>query len=212
MHAVFVAAALFVGALAASAQTMMPVALPPPVTAGGKPLMEALKERHSTREFAAQKLAPQALSNLLWAAFGINRPESDHRTAPSARNWQEIEIYVVMEEGAYRYDAKANTLIPVVSGDHRGDCGMQDFVKDAPLNLVYVADRTKMLDAKDEDMTLYSAADCGFIAQNVYLFCASEGLATVVRGYVDREQLAKTLTLHAAQKVILSQTIGYPKP
>lgn len=194
-----------------AAQELKPIELPQPQTEGGKPLMQALKARHTTREFKPNPLPAQVLSDLLWAAFGINRPESGKRTAPSARNWQEIDIYVAMAEGTYVYDAKAHRLNPILSGDVRAATGGQDFVKDAPVNLVYIADLAKTGDASAEGQNLYTAVDTGFISQNVYLFCASEGLATVVRGTVDRPALAKLLKLRADQKIIVAQTVGYPK-
>jgi hypothetical protein len=195
-----------------AAQDLKPIALPKPVTTGGKPLMECLQERHSSREFSTDALPLQKVSNLLWAAWGINRPETDHRTAPSARNWQEVDVYVTLPEGVFVYDAKANELKPVLKGDHRGETGTQDFPKDAALNLVYVADQAKMGDGGSAgDKSMYSGADAAFIAQNVYLFCASEGLACVVRGSVDRETLAKTLGLRPDQRIVLAQTVGYPK-
>jgi nitroreductase len=140
----------------------------------------------------------------------VNRPDG-HRTAPSARNWQETDLYVFLADGVYLYDAAANLLQPVLPGDHRAATGTQDFVADAPLDLVYVADLSRMGDAAPENKRLYSAADAGFVAQNVYLFCASEGLSVVVRGSINRDQIAKLLRLRADQKVILSQTVGYPK-
>ncbi len=191
------------------AQDMKPIDLPKPDTVGGKPLMSVLKQRKSTRSFSDQKLTPQVLSNLLWAAFGINRPDG-HRTAPSAMNWQEIDLYLVMQEGAYRYNPVSHGLEPVLGKDIRKETGTQAFVADAPLNLVYVADRSKTMRASGEDRDLFTGADCGFIAQNVYLFCASEGLATVVRGSVEKNTLAKSLGLRPDQKIILAQTVGYP--
>ena len=186
------------------------ISLPAPRMEGGKPLMQALKERQTARDFSAKKLPAQVLSDLLWAAFGVNRPESRKRTAPSARNWQELEIYVIMEDGAYLYDPRANRLRGVVRGDLRKLAGTQDFVAKAPLNLVYVADTTKMKGVTPEDQALYTGADTGFISQNVYLFCASEGLATVVRGSVDRKALAVALKLSDQKKITLAQTVGYP--
>ena len=194
----------------ALAQEQNPVTLPPPQTTGGKPLMQVLKDRHSTREFSSQRLSPQTLSNLLWAAFGINRPDGK-RTAPSAMNWQEIDVYVATQDGLYVYDAKSNALKPVLQQDVRGATGQQAFVKDAALDLVYVADLGKTGRAGGEDQIMYTAADTGFIAQNVYLFCASEGLAAVVRGSIDRAAFAKTAKLRPNQKIILAQTVGYPK-
>jgi len=196
--------------LGSAAQSLKPVTLPSPQTAGGRPLMEVLKDRKSTREFGSAALSPQTLSNLLWAAFGINRPDG-HRTAPSAMNWQEVSIYVATPEGVYIYDAKANVLNPALAGDFRAATGTQSFVKDAAVNLIYVADLSKTGSVASSDAELYTAADVGFIAQNVYLYCASEGLATVVRGSIDKPALAKTLNLGSHQKIILAQSVGYPK-
>ena len=195
----------------ASAQDLKPIQLPQPRMDGGKPLMQALKERKSTRAFSSEKLPMQTLGNLLWAAFGINRPDTGQRTAPSAMNRQEMDIYVATADGLYLYDAKGNALQPVLTNDIRAATGMQPFVKDAPVELVYVADYARMGGGTDEGKNLYAAADTGFISQNVYLFCASEDLATVVRGSVDRAALAKTMKLRPEQKIILAQTVGYPK-
>jgi SagB-type dehydrogenase family enzyme len=173
--------------------------------------MQALKDRSTSRTFGSEKLPVQVLSNLLWAAFGINRPDSGKRTAPSAMNTQEIDIYVAASDGLYVYDAKAQLLRPILSEDIRALTGLQPFVAEAPLNLIYVADYSRMTRASQEDKVLYSAADTGFISENVYLFCASEGLATVVRGSIDRVALAKAMKLRPDQKIILSQTVGYPK-
>ncbi|RPH95702.1 SagB/ThcOx family dehydrogenase [candidate division KSB1 bacterium] len=203
--------ALFLCATVAMSQTLSPIELPVPQTTGGKPLMQALKDRHTSREFAPDPLPPQVLSNLLWAAYGFNRPEIEHRTAPSAMNNQETSVYVFLKEGVYEYNAKANMLNPVVAGDYRSIAGKQDFVKEAPLNLVYVADYAKMGEGTADDHLRYSYADAGFIAENVYLFCASENLSCVVRAWVDHEQVASTLKLRPDQKVLLGQTIGYPK-
>ena len=196
------------GALAAEQK---PIELPKPEKTGGKPLMQALNDRHTSREFSSKELPPQVLSDLLWAAFGVNRPESGKRTAPSALNWQEIDIYVARSDGLYRFNAKEHTLGPIIAEDIRALTGRQEFVKDAPINLIYVADYTKMTMGSDEDKATYSAADTGFISQNVYLFCASEGLSTVVRGLIDKPALAKAMKLGDSQKIVLTQTVGYPK-
>jgi SagB-type dehydrogenase family enzyme len=188
-----------------------PIKLPNPQVDGGRPLMQVLKDRISCRSFSSEKLPDQILSNLLWAAFGINRPDTGKRTAPSAVNWQEIDIYLANAEGLYLYDAKTQTLKPILSGDIRPSTGRQDFVKEAPVNLIYVADFSRMGNAPKEDKEFYSAVDTGFISQNVYLYCASEGLATVVRGSVDKQTLAKTMKLRPDQKIILAQSVGYPK-
>lgn len=197
-------------AVATPADTLPVVQLPPPQMTGGKPLMQVLKNRHSTREFFSQKLSPQVLSNLLWAAFGVNRPDG-RRTAPSAMNWQEVDIYVATPDGLYLYDAKANALNTISTRDVREATGTQDFVKEAAADLVYVADLAKTGRASGEEQTLYLGADTGFIAQNVYLFCASEGLAAVVRESVERPALSKLMKLRPEQKIILAQTVGYPK-
>ncbi len=193
-----------------SAESVGGVGLPPPQTEGGMPLLQALRERHSTREFSPQALPPQVLSDLLWAAAGVNRPESGKRTAPSARDWREIDVYVATADGAYRFDPDAHALRPVLARDVRALTGTQDFVAKAPVNLVYVANMDRMGAAAPEQKALYSATDTGFIAQNVYLFCASAGLATVVRGSIDREALAAALGLGPNQSIILAQTVGYP--
>jgi SagB-type dehydrogenase family enzyme len=186
------------------------VDLPKPRTTGGRPLMEVLSDRKSTREFSKKEIPLQVLSDILWAAWGVNRPESGKRTAPSAVNWQEIDIYVASAKGLYVYDAFDHSLKQVLSEDIRGVTGMQDFVKDAPVNLIFVADYSRMGNRPQKDKDFYSAADAGFISQNVYLFCASEGLGTVVRGAVDRDKLAKKMKLLSEQKIILAQSVGYP--
>ncbi len=202
---------ILAGICSAGAQDLTPVQLPPPQKEIGKPLMQAFALRHSSRDFDPKPLPLQDLSNLLWAADGINRAESGKRTAPSAMNWQETDVFVVLAEGAYLYDPKTNSLKQVIAGDVRRFTGSQDFVKAAPINLVYVVDYARMAKANDEDRKLYSAADVGFIAENVYLYCASQGLAVVVRGSVDRLKLSEALKLGTDQKVILAQTVGYPK-
>jgi SagB-type dehydrogenase family enzyme len=193
------------------AEDIKPIELPKPDMTGGKPLMQVLADRQSSREFSADTLSLPVLSNLLWAACGVSRPESGKRTAPSARNMQEIDVYVAMAHGLYVYEPKSHTLQPVVAADVREATGMQPFVKDVPVNLIYVADYAKMGEGSENDKIMYSATDAAFISENVYLFCASEGLATVVRGSVEREKLAKAMQLRADQKIILAQSVGHPK-
>jgi nitroreductase len=187
------------------------IALPPPQMSDTVPLMQALRTRRSTREFSSRPLPRDVLSTLLWSAFGINRPDSGGRTAPSAHNWQEIAVFAVLPSGAYRYDARGHALQLVVASDLRTATGMQDFVGSAPLNLVYIADFAKMGDASAEDRTFYASADAGFVAQNVYLYCAAAGLACVVRGLVDRRKLAPALRLRIEQRIVLAQTVGYTR-
>ena len=201
----------FLTGTTATAQELEPIKLPAPQTDGGKPLMKCLKERQSFRAYDAKPLPPQVMSNLLWAAWGISRPDSGKRTAPSASNRQEIDIYVSTTDGVYLYDAAEHALQPVLAKDIRAETGTQPYVGTAPVNLIYVADFKKMRMPSEEYSTFYSAANTGFIAENVYLFCASEGLASCVRGLVPREELAKTLGLRPEQRVVLAHTIGYPK-
>jgi len=193
-------------------QELVNISLPAPNTKGGKPLMEALNDRQTKRDFSQQKLSDQQLSDLLWAGFGINRTESGRRTAPSAVNWQETDIYVSLESGVYLYDAKKNELTAVISGDHRKDMGKQSFTGDAAVMLVFVADYSKMgLVTPKENKDFYSAVDVGYISQNVYLFCSSENMSTVVLGMIDRDKIKELLKLKEDQKVILTQCVGFPK-
>jgi nitroreductase len=172
--------------------------------------MLALKERHTTRVFKGDPLPPQVLSNLLWAAFGINRRASNGRTAPSAHDAQEISLYLVTADSVRIYDARNHVLRLVVADDIRALTGRQAFVNSAPINLVYVADFDKFPQDSADDKAFYSAADAGFIGQNVYLFCASEGLATMVRAYIDRVALARAMLLKPSQHIVLAQSVGYP--
>ncbi len=188
------------------------IQLPPPAKTGGMPLMEALDKRQSERAFADEALSLQQLSDLCHAAWGINRPENDRRTAPSSRNRQEMSLYVVLTDAAYLYNAHDHRLELQKTGDLRAWCGSQDFVATAPVNLIYVADMKKMgLNYPEEitgDRLMTPWANCGFMAQNVYLYCASEGLATVIRAMVDRDILHEKLGLDAMQQIIMGQTVG----
>lgn len=197
--------------LAAAGQEAPVIKLPWPQQEGGKPLMDCLKARQSQREFSPDKLPLQVLSNLLWAAYGINRPDSGKRTVPSAVNWQNIDLYLATADGLFLYQAKDHSLVQILKDDIRGLTGTQDFVKTAPVNLIYVGDYARIPRGSDEDKRFYSGAHAAFIAQNVYLFCASEGLATVVRASINREELAKAMKLRPEQKIMLAQTVGYPK-
>jgi SagB-type dehydrogenase family enzyme len=186
------------------------IALPAPRKEGGMPLMEAISKRRSDREFASTELTLPTLSNLLWAAYGVNRPEGG-RTAPSALNAQELDLYVALPSGAYFYDAPTNSLQLVVSSDLRRITGYQDFVDEAPLDIIFVADysRTKLVPVWLRES--YAAVAAGAISQNLYLFAASNGLATVIRAWIDREAIANALGLSHDQQVLLSQTLGYRK-
>jgi nitroreductase len=185
--------------------------LPPPQTDGGKPLMQALWLRRSIREYADRPLPPQVLSDLLFSAFGINRPASGDRTAPYWRHVMVIDVYAARADGVWLYEPKRHALLRHLDADIRAQTGLQSFVGTAPLNLIYVAHGERMQDISAEERRLYASVDAGFIGQNVYLFCASEGLATVFRGAVDYSKLARTLQLGAGQFVTFAQTVGYPK-
>ena len=185
------------------------ILLPAPDRNGGMPLMEALAKRHSMREFAREELPLSLLSSMLWAAFGVNR-EDGKRTAPSAINAQEIDIYVALPSGAYLYDAYENALQLVAGNDLRRVTGYQDFVDEAPLDLVFVADYSRMTMVPVDHRESYASVAAGAISQNIYLFAASQGLATVIRAWIDRGAIADGLGLNHDQQVLLSQTVGYP--
>jgi SagB-type dehydrogenase family enzyme len=207
----WVAGLMFVATLSV-AQEKPVINLPKPQLEGGMPLMQALHARKSTREFSPEKLSTQVLSDLLWAAFGVNRPETGGRTAPSTHNWQDIDIYVASADGLYMFDAKRHALNLIQAKDIRALTGTQDFVGSAPVNLIYVSDFTRMgSDTSQEDRKIAAAIDTGFIGQNVYLYCASAGLATVVRGSIDQDALAKAMQLKSTQSIIVAQSVGYPR-
>ena len=195
-------------ALFATAIMAQDIDLPSPRRTGGMPLMEALARRRSSREFDGRALPRQTLSDLLWAAWGYNRP--DKRTAPSSRDKQEIELYVAMQDGLYLYDAEDNRLLMVSDEDLRAMTGTQPFVAKAPLNIIYVCRKQMITDKTPDELIAATYANTGFIAQNVYLFCASESLATVVRAMVDREKLAEVMRLPDHSMVTLVQSVGYP--
>ena len=182
-----------------------------PQDSAGKALMTTLKNRRSVREFDARPLTPQHLSNLLWAAYGINRAAAGFRTAPLWRRIPLVDLYVAMADGTWMYDPKAHKLTSVLADDIRMETGTQDFVATAPVNLIYVGRSDLMGDASAEDKQIWAAANTGFIGQNVYLYCASEGLGTVYRASLNRARLGKTLKLPASSFVIAAQSVGYPR-
>jgi SagB-type dehydrogenase family enzyme len=186
------------------------IILPKPNISSKITLQSVLLNRKSTREFSNKELSKQTLSNLLWAAFGVNRKDG-RRTAPSAKNAQDITIYIAMKDGVYKYASVQNQLDLVIKEDIRGKVGYQPFLKDAPVILIYVSDLSKFGKMSESDKTFYSAADTGFISQNVYLYCTGEKLGTVVAGWVKRDDVFKILKLNKEEKVILIQPVGYPK-
>jgi nitroreductase len=193
--------------------TMTAIQLPQPVTSGGRPFMEVVKDRKSGEGFDSRDLSMETLSNLLWAGFGINRPDSGKRTAPSAMNTQEIDIYVLLAAGAYIYDPKANVLNPVVAEDLRSRAAMKPTMQSAPVHLVYIADYGKLKGGDAgmrERFKMYSHAHAGFIGQNIYLFCASEGFSTRFHASFDDGSLRTALKLTDDQTIIYPQVVGYP--
>lgn len=208
------ASLLLAGAAAAAlpalgAESSPRIALPPPRKTGGMSLMEALSKRRSMREFSPRPLEPQALSNLLWAAYGINRASGD-RTAPCWRHVQAIEVYAAMADGLWLYEPKEHALLARGSEDIRALTGVQDFVATAPLNLVYVAHGERMRDVSPEERRLYASVDAAVIAENAYLACAGEGLATVLRASLDPRKLAQAMRVDADAIITFAQSVGYP--
>lgn len=173
-------------------------------------LLQVLGQRRSNRIFSARAVPMPMLAHLLWAACGVNRQETGQRTAPSAKNWQEIDIYVAQQDGLFLFEPAAGALCQLAQSDVRAATGWQDFVASAPVNLIYVADLVKMDQAQRWEQKFFAALDTGYISQNVYLFCAAQGLATVARAWVDRPALAQTLGLRETQRIILAQTVGFP--
>ncbi len=209
-------AATLAGAVATAAGSLAsgadrdPIKLPAARMLGGIPLLSALKLRRSTREYSERSLSDEILSNLLWAAFGVNRPSGD-RTAPYWRHIMVIDVYVARADGVWAYDPTAHALLPYLPDDVRAQTGLQPFVATAAVNLVYVAHGERMTDISPEDRRLYASVDAAFIGQNVYLYCASEGLASVFRGAVDYAGLARALKLPEQQFVTFAQTVGYAR-
>ncbi|MBE0638690.1 MAG: SagB/ThcOx family dehydrogenase [Bacteroidales bacterium] len=201
--------AFFMAFQTISAQPAGEIQLPQPKKSGGMPLFEALNNRHSSREFSEKELDLQTLSTLLWSAHGFNRMEDKKRTTPTSRNKQEMEVYVAMKSGLYLYNAWENKLVLKVAEDIRAATGLQDYVASAPVNLIFVANMEKVEDPASERQLMASHINTGYIAQNVYLFCASEGLVTVSRAWFDYDTLSGAMKINPLQKIILCQTVGY---
>lgn len=195
----------------ASGEVLEELPLPAPQTTGGLPLMDALQRRHSAREFRPTELTQQQLSDLLWATAGMNRPAEDGRTAPSAMHAQEVDLNVALPQGLYRYEPKRHVLLLMKAQDVRRVTGYQDFVDDAPLDLVYVADHSRMKMVPAAMRESYASIAAGAMAQNLYLYCASTGLVTVVRAWFDRNALGQAMGLTPDQQILLTQTVGTPR-
>jgi nitroreductase len=195
----------------AGAEERSSITLIKPQMDSGRLLMHVLKERKSSRSFSKAKLPIRVLSGLLWAANGVNRPATGGRTVPSAGNMQEVDVYVALPRGLYLYDGK-NHLLSVVSGrDIRALTGTQSYVRDAAVNLIFVSDGRRMGGVPPEERDHLSSATAGAMAQNVYLYCASEGLAAVVRASFDRSALTAAMGLRPEQKILFAQSVGYPR-
>ncbi len=203
----FLLAAAFASSLAL-ADAAKTIDLPAPAQSGGTPVLTAMAKRKSARAFAGQALTPKQMSDLLWSAAGINRADG-HRTVPSARNKQEVSVYAVTAAGAWLYDAANNRLVSVAEGDRRALTGSQDYVGNAAVNLVYVFDEAKAGGRSARDLQ-WGAVSAGAMCQNVYLYCASEGLACVVRGSFNAGPLAGALQLKPGQTVLITQSVGLP--
>ena len=193
------------------AQNLTPIKLNAPNKDRGTSIMKALDNRQSTREFSTEKLSLNDLSDLLWAANGINRPDG-RRTAPTARNNQDIDVYAIMEEGVYLYDPKGHELTPVVAGDYRTlVADRQAFVMDAPVCLLIVSDISRFTGMDLEVQKQWGALDAGIVSQNIMLFASGCGLVTVPRAYMKKEELKQLLKLTDTQIPMLNNPVGYPK-
>ncbi len=199
--------------LTAQAQDLAPIQLNTPGKSRGCDIMQALQQRQSTRSLSSTAISLQDLSDLLWAANGINRPESGKKTAPSAMNSQDVDIYVLNAEGSYRYDALSNTLQPVTKGDQR-NLVEGNRPSGAPIILVLTADMAKYRnykagdDANNKHLYEMGALDAGIVSQNISLFCAAAGLGTVPRAGMNKEALKEALKLSSSQVLWLNHPIG----
>ena len=194
-----------------NAQNLKEIKLNEPNKSRGTIVMKALSDRHSDREFDTKDISLQDLSDLLWAANWVNRSDGK-RTAPSAMNRQEIDIYVIRKDGAYLYNASNHTLQPVSKGDHRkAVAGQQDFVITAPVSIVLVANLEKLGDASKENTRLMAAVDAGIVCQNINIFCSAVNLSTVPRASMDKDALKKALDLSDTQFLMMNNPVGYPR-
>jgi Nitroreductase family len=194
------------------AQGPQAIELPPPIMEGGRSLMQSLKDRQSIRDYSERSLPQQILSNLLWAAWGVNRAESDGRTAPTWRHVHALDIYLAMADGVWRYEPKGHRILFHMPGDLRAQTTTgQPFVATAPLSLIYAFDMSKVSGTAESEGIAAAAACVGMVGENVYLYCAAEGLATVFRQSVPGAKLARVLNLPSAQIIQFAQTVGYPK-
>ncbi len=215
-------AALFLGLLpvCAAAQDLKTIALPEPVRKGGLTVMEALSLRASVREWSDRELTPQEISELLWSANGINRPEIKKRTAASALNAQDVDLYVFLKEGVYRYEPVRHALEPVAAGDHRKEippAGPRPAADGKvpplpPVHLLLISDLSRFSAGTPEQRREWAALDAGIVSQNIALFCAARGLGTRPRASIDKERMKSLLRLKETQVAFLEHPVGYPPP
>ncbi|MEE4176027.1 MAG: SagB/ThcOx family dehydrogenase [Bacteroides sp.] len=211
MKKLFVYCVLLMTCLGLSAQELPSIKLNPPDTQRGLPVMQALKLRSSTTGFSSIALSQQDLADIIWAANGVNRPDDGKRTAPSARNSQDVDVYVVMESGAFLYNHHEHALVPVAIGDHRQlVSGRQTNMANAPLMLVLVSDFSRFSGNNEELKLRWGAMDAGIVSQNIAVACAGLGLVTRPRASMDVEGLKKLLKLTETQHLMLNNPVGYP--
>lgn len=203
--------AILLAVLAAAPLLAQNIKLPAPGKTGGKPFMQCLAERKTVRSFKADaQLTEQQISNLLYAAWGFNRPGK--RTVPTARNMQDSDLYIALKSGVYHYNAKDNVLELKVKGDHKAVIGRQtSMFRSAAAVLIYVSDFNKMKNMPREKQILYSAAHAGSAYQDVYLYCASENLGTVVCGLIFEDKIRSLLKLPKTTAVLFAQPVGVLK-
>jgi Nitroreductase len=211
MRSLFMVLVVCMSCLAAYAQQLQEIKLNDPDKGRGTAVIKALSDRVSVREFNEKALDIQDLSDLLWAANGINRPDG-RRTAPTASNKQEIDVYAILPEGAYLYDAEAHSLKPIEKGDFRAlVAGPQEFAQSAPISLVIVANLEKLGDATLEQTRLIAAVDVGIVCQNINIFCSAVGFANVPRATMNKAELQKVLKLSETQIPLMNNPLGYQK-
>lgn len=191
----FIASMLTLSSFSSFSQDQGNIKLPAPAKEGGKPLMNCLNERHSSREFSDREIPLQILSDLLWAGYGINRENEGKHTIPTSMNRQNMELYAILPQGVFRYQEKANELELIQAGNYMSAAGKQDFVSTAKLNIIVVSDRSKLGDGTSEVKAMTAGIHAGSIIQNIYLYCASAGLNAVVRAWFDQETLSQALKL-----------------
>ena len=204
--------ALLIVSMSMYSQELKEIKLNAPDKSRGSSVMKALSDRHSIREYDTKEISLKDLSDLLWAANGINRQEDGKRTAPSAMDRREIDVYMINKDGAYLYDVNEHALKPVSSGDFRkAVAAQQEFAATAPISIVLVANLEKLGDPTKEGTRMTANFDAGIVCQNINLFCAAVGLATVPRGSMNQDELRIALKLSDTQIISINNPVGYPK-